>query len=412
MLALRQEFPLFVEHDAHGHVVYLDNGAVTQVCARALDAVTDWYTKANGPLASRTYGIGRAAGDGLEYARKGIAKFAGAEEGEVVLSPSRAAAMTQIARGYAAELCPGDEIALPLTEPLDVLLPWQEAARKSGAKLAMLLPDACGRIPAMEITAKIGDRTKVVVCSRVEPWFGTLAPLEALAARAKEVGAACVFDYSLGAALGYGPAQADGYDFAVLASQLSYGPRGVAAVVARPGFTEMLRPLCLGAGAAAAAGERSYRPAELPGGCEAAFGDAPAAFGFAAALDYLGELEGEALRAHVRELARQLLEKLGEVPGLRLFGNMDADEDRLPIVSFSLEGFNPVTLASFLGSRGVCVGTEAPCSLACSSYLMVSQACHIDLCAYNTPDDVDALIRALQSAAFAIRRQSYSRASC
>ena len=412
MLSIRSEFPLFAEHDAHGHLVYLDNGGVTQVPACVTRALASWYAMGNGPVESRTYSLGRAAGDALSYARESVVRFAGAFDAQAVFASSRAAAMTQIALGCVPTLAPGDEIAMPLTEPLDVVLPWQEAARRSGAKLVLLVPDGCGRLSEGELDAKIGPATKVVVCSQAELWFGTLAPLGNIAERAHRVGALTVFDYSLGAAHAGMAAAEDGADMAVLTSSLAFGPRGAAAIVAGVEVLERLDAACFGAKTAGQASERSYRRELLPTRLEAGFADEAAAFGFAAALDYVGELGTERLRAHDCEMTAALLDVLRDVPNIRLYGNMDADEDRLAMISFAIEGFNPVTLASFLGSRGIAVGTNASCLQECSAYLLTTGACHINAVAYNTLDDVAALAKALKAAPFAIGRQAYSRASC
>lgn len=228
-------------------MAYLDNAATTLKPRCVLQAVEGFYAAGGGNPYRGAYQESIAATRAYEGARATVAAFAGALPGEIVFTRNATEALNLVAYSYALDrLHEGDEIALPVSEHHSNLVPWQLVCQKTGARLAYLEVDACGRLREGELERVVGPRTKLIAFAHASNVLGTLLPVEDVVRRAHACGAVTVMDCAQTAAHVSLRLDALGVDFAAFSGHKMYGPLGIGVLFARAGMLDALSPFLYG----------------------------------------------------------------------------------------------------------------------------------------------------------------------
>lgn len=398
--AFRAEFPCFASRAWTG-LHYLDNAATTQKPQPVIDAVREAMESATAPVHRGLYPLAERASEAYEAARATMAGFVGAAQAdEIVFASSATAAINLVAEGWLRpRLRAGDEICVTRMEHHANLLPWQRAAQACGARLRVIELDAEGWLDFDAARACIGGRTRLLAVAHVSNVLGAINPVAELAALAHAAGAAVLVDATQSAAQLPLDVQALGADFLALSAHKMYGPAGIGLLWGRRARLAETAPLLLGGGMVEeAALDAPARWRAAPQRFEAGSPDLPGALGMAAAADFILRWRHAApARLDGAPLRRYLLDGLLSVRGLRLHGPATAD-GRLGIFSFQLVGLHPHDVAAECGDRGVCLRAGHHCCQPLHERLGEPGSVRASLAAYNTREDVDALIEALECA--------------
>jgi cysteine desulfurase/selenocysteine lyase len=396
---VRAQFPALSREVAGAPVAYLDSGASAQQVLASIEAVDDYTRHHHSNVHRGAHTMSAEATELYEEARRSVAAHLGAaDRREVIFVRNATEAINLVARAWGdANLGRGDRLLLTEMEHHSNIVPWQQLAERAGAEIDWAPIDDEGRLD-MEAFASLLERgPRLVAVAHVSNVLGTENPLAEISRRAHEAGALVLADGAQGAPkLPLDMAEL-GVDFYAVTGHKAYAPTGIGALWGR---LELLRemPPFLGGGSMIRKVTRAGTTyADPPARFEAGTPAIAQAVGLAAALRWLDGVGMENVRDHEREIADYTLARLGEVPGLRLFGP-PRGPDRLGPVSFELEGIHAHDVSEILDRHGVAIRAGHHCAQVLMERLGVAATARASFGVYTTPAEVDRLVAGLEDA--------------
>jgi cysteine desulfurase/selenocysteine lyase len=390
--AVPHEFPVL---DRDG-LVYLDSGATSQKPRVVIDAIEDFYANHNANIHRGVYPLAQEATDLFEGARERIAAWLGSTSKETLFTKNATEALNLVAYAWGRRnVGPGDAIVLTQMEHHSNIVPWQLLCQEVGAHLRYLEIDGEGRISLDELDEHLADgRVKLVTVAHVSNVLGTINPVEEIAARARAAGAVSVLDGSQAVPQLPVDVGAIGADFYAWTAHKAYGPTGIGILHGRREVLEAMPPFLGGGDMISSVDFHESRFNELPWKFEAGTSPIAEAVGMGAAVDFLQEVGMEQVRAHELDLVGYALNRLGEVPGLTIYGPPEA-EGRGALVSFAIDGVHPHDVAEIVARDGVCIRAGHHCAQPLMRKLGVGATSRASFAVHNTREDVDRLIDSL-----------------
>jgi cysteine desulfurase/selenocysteine lyase len=395
---IRAEFPILAR-EVHGKpLAYLDNGATSQKPLAVLDAMDRYWREQNANVHRGVHMLSEEATALYEDARQVTAAHLGAGRREVIFVRNATEALNLVAYSWGrSNLGEGDRILLTEMEHHSNIVPWYQVARERGAELDWAPITDEGRLD-MDAFARLLERgPKLVSIAHVSNVLGTVNPVAEIARMAHEAGALLAVDGAQAGPKLELDMDSLGVDFYALTSHKMYGPTGLGVLFGRRELLEEMPPFIGGGSMIRKVGRDEITWASLPAKFE---GGTPAigeAIGFAAAVRWLDELGLDAVHAAETELAAYAIDRLSEVPALRLFGP-PAGEDRGAIHSFELAGIHPHDVSEILDRHGVAIRAGHHCAQILMDRLGVPATTRASLAVYNTRDEVDRLVDGLRDA--------------
>ncbi|MDQ1082475.1 MULTISPECIES: SufS family cysteine desulfurase [Microbacterium] len=405
--AVRADFPL-LETEIDGHpLVYLDSGATSQKPRAVLDAERDFLERANSAVHRGAHTLAAEATELFEDARVTVAEFVGAEPEQLVWTSGATAGLNLIAGalGYAAlgrggadarALAPreGDEIVVTEAEHHANLIPWQELAGRTGARLRHIPVHDDGTLDMRAAADLIGERTKIVAFPHVSNVLGIVNPVAKLVTLARGVGALTVLDACQSAPHLALDLPASGVDLAVFSGHKVYGPYGLGALWGREEILAALPPFTTGGSmiTTVTLDEAEYLPP--PQRFEAGTQPVSQAVALAAAVRWLGAHDLAAAHAHEAALERRLREGLRSIDGIRLLGDTDAAE-RVALQAFAVDGVHAHDVGQFLDSRGVAVRVGHHCAQPLHRRFGLTASVRASAAIHTTEAEVDTFLDAV-----------------
>ena len=400
---VRQDFPIFERTIRDGKkLVYLDSGATSQKPLSVIEAESDFYKFHNAAVHRGAHQLAEEATDAYEGARLKVAQFIGAQEEQIVFTKGAteslnlvAYAMGNAAPGTRFALTSKDKIVITEMEHHANLIPWQQLASRTGAQLSWFEVTPDGRLDLSNINSVITENTKVVALTHQSNVLGTINPLKEIVARAHEVGAVVVLDACQSAPHMPIDVKELGVDFLVFSGHKALGPTGVG--VMWSSLLEELPPFLYGGSMIETVTMTSATWAPAPRKFEAGVPNMAQAVGLGAALDYLAKLGMQDVHNHEVSLTKYLIEKLQQVPELKIVGPTSLDA-RGGTVSFTVGEIHPHDLGQYVDSQGVAVRTGHHCAWPLTRKLGVPATTRASLYLYNDESDCDALFEAILGA--------------
>ena len=404
-IAVRKDFPIFERSIRDGkRLVYLDSGATSQKPHLVIDAEVDFYRLHNAAVHRGAHQLAEEATDLFEGARTKVATFIGAAADEVVFTKSATESLNLVAyamgnalAGNRFHIKPGDEIVISQMEHHANLIPWQQLAARTGAKLRWFEITPEGRLDLSQISTLINEKTKVVSITHQSNVLGTINPLQEIIHAAHSVGAVVVLDACQSVPHMRVDVVALGIDFLAFSGHKAVGPTGVGILWGRAELLEQLPPFLTGGSMIADVSMTSATWAPAPAKFEAGVPNMAQAVGLGAAVDYLSAIGMDVIAEHEHLLTADLLKKLLEIDEVALVGPHSMD-NRGGALSFTVQGIHPHDLGQFLDSQGIAVRTGHHCAWPLTRSLGVPATTRASLYLYNTIEDNDALINGIQDA--------------
>jgi cysteine desulfurase / selenocysteine lyase len=397
---VRKDFPIMERILPNGKpLIYLDSAATSQKPRKVIDSMVDFYERYNANVHRGVYTISEEATAAYEGARETLARFIGAPDVRgLVFTKSTTEAINLVSYAWARKnLRPGDEILITAMEHHSNTIPWQFACQATGAKLVQWDVRDDGTLDLERLPSLLTERTKLVCVAQMSNVLGTINPVPEIAKAAHSAGALVLVDGAQGAPhLVTNVAEMD-CDFYGFSGHKMCGPTGSGALWARPELLEAMDPF-LGGGEMIR--EVWYDRAtynEIPYKFEAGTQPIAEAIGMGAAAEYLSELGMDAVREHEVEVTRYALDALGSIERLRIFGPKELSE-RGAAVSFWMEDVHPHDIATIIDTEGIAIRAGHHCAQPLMRRLGVPATARASFYIYNTSDDVDALVAALDKA--------------
>ena len=391
----KKDFPIFENKD----IAYLDSGATTQKPTIVLEAIEKFYKNENANPHRGAYGLSIEATEIYENTRDKIAKFINAKHREeIIFSKNASESLNLIAYSYGLDnLKKDDEIVLSIMEHHSNLVPWQMVAKKTESKLNYMYINDNFEISDEEIETKITDKTKIVGITHVSNVLGTINNIEKIIKYAHKKGAIVVVDGSQSIPHMEIDVQKLDADFFVFSGHKMLAPLGIGILYGKREILNKMNPFLMGGDMIEYVYEQETTFAPLPNKFEAGTQNVEGVIGLGAAIDYIkniGYNKIQEIEKEVTSYARQELSKL-EYLTLYLTPN---EEKHSSVISFNIKGVHPHDVASILDSENGCVRSGNHCAQPLLRSMGIDSTCRASFYIYNTKEDVDKLVIALNKA--------------
>ncbi len=358
--------------------------------------MTTFYETSYANIHRGVYELAERSTEAYEAARESVRAFVNAGSArEIVFTRNVTAALNAVAYGWGLDnLGPGDLVVATELEHHSSFVPWQYIAGRTGADFAVVPVDAEGELLLDELEGLAArGRPKVLACTAVSNSLGTITPLPRLVEWAHAQGAIAVVDAAQAAPHLALDVQSIGADFVAFTGHKLCGPTGIGALWGRAEHLEAMSPFELGGHMIRKVTVEKTTWNEIPHKFEAGTAAIAEAVGLAAAIEYVTDAGFPAIERHERELTEYALGRLGEIPGLRLYG--PPADPRVGIVSFSLEGVHPHDVAQVVDAEGVAVRAGHHCNQPLMAKLGVAATTRASFYLYTVPAEIDRLVEGL-----------------
>ncbi|GHG87677.1 cysteine desulfurase [Streptomyces lanatus] len=392
--SVRHDFPI-LHRTVNGHpLVWLDNAATTQKPRQVIEALTAYYGAANSNIHRGAHTMAREATEAYEAGRAAVAGLLGAPGPEtVVFVRGTTEAINLVAQSWGrASLGPGDDILVPVLEHHSDIVPWQMVAKETRARLVPvpLTPD--GAIDQDAYADLLSARTRLVAISHASNVLGTVPPVKEMTALAHRYGARVLVDGAQ--AVAHFPVDVRDLDadFYAFSGHKLFAPTGIGALYAKPELLAAMAPWQGGGNMIESVefGETTF--AAVPHRMEAGTGHISGVVGLLAAVNWLTSLDRGAVAAYEDGLMAYAHEALAAVPGLELIGSAP---DRIAVLTFTLAGHDPATVADWLDADGIAIRAGHHCAQPALTHYGLESAARASLALYNTSEEVDQLVASL-----------------
>ena len=395
--SVRAQFPILnQEHHAGVPLIYLDNAATSQKPQQVIDALSDYYLRYNANVHRGIHKLSEEATAAYEEARLKVRRFIHASSRrEIVFTRGATEAVNLVAQTWGrANLKPGDVVLSTVMEHHANIVPWQILAAEKGFTLRFvpLLENGQLDLEAYQ-RMLVNEPVKLVAVVHSSNVLGTINPVQEMARAAHEAGALILVDGAQSVPHMPVDVQALGTDFLVFSAHKMIGPTGIGVLYARRDLLEAMPPFLGGGDMISKVTLEGSTWNEIPYKFEAGTPSIAEAIGLGAAIDYLSALGMEQIHAHEQALAIYLMERLQEIPGLRVLGPQEGARGAL--AAFVMEGLHAHDVAQVLDAVGIAVRAGHHCAMPLHDYLGVNATARASLYLYNRFSEVDQLVEGI-----------------
>lgn len=392
---IRKDFPIF-ETKMHGRpLTYLDSAASAQKPRVVIDRISDFYASRYANIHRGVYQLSAEATLEYEAVRTRVADFIGAPDArEVIFVRNATEAINLVARTWGEEeIGSGDEIVITTMEHHANIVPWQMLAQRRGAILRVAKISDEGVLDIDHLVSLLGPRTRLLAFTAVSNALGTINPVAELTTIARERGITSLVDGAQSVPHQPVDVAALGCDFYVFSGHKVFGPTGAGVLYGRLPVLESMPPFLGGGDMIESVSFEGTRFAQVPQKFEAGTPDIASVIGFGAAIDYLETIGMDRIADHERSLLVYATERLGEIPGLRIIGTA---KEKAAVISFVLEDVHPHDIGTILDGEGIAIRAGHHCAQPLMNRMGVPATARASFSIYNTREDVDRLVAALQ----------------
>ena len=395
--ACRSDFPC-LHQEINGHpLTYLDSAASAQQPGVVIEAVARYHREDHANVHRGVHTLSHRATELYEGARDKLCNFINAaSRAEIVLTSGTTESINLVAQSYCRPMLkPGDQVLITWLEHHSNIVPWQLVCEQTGAELIVAPINDQGDIELDQLRALMTDRVKMLGIGHVSNALGTINPLREIIASAKELGIAVLVDGAQGVPHMAIDVQALGCDFYAFSGHKMFGPTGTGVLWGREALLEKMPPYKGGGDMILEVTFDKTVFNELPYKFEAGTPNIAGTIGFGAAVDYLQSVGMSNINAHEKSLHDYMVSELVKIDGLRLIGTA---KNQASVQSFALNDIHPHDLGTLLDHQGVAVRTGHHCAMPVMQRFGLPGTTRASLGLYNSTDDIDRLVVALEKA--------------
>jgi cysteine desulfurase/selenocysteine lyase len=395
--ALRRDFPI-LDQQVHGKpLVYLDNAATTQKPQAVIDSLVHYYKHDNANVHRGVHELSQRATNDYENARIVVQKFLGAaEHEEIIYTRGTTESINLVTASWGrANVGAGDEILISAMEHHSNIVPWQMLCEEKGATLKVVPINDDGEFLFDEYRKLLSSRTKIVAVNHVSNALGTINPVADIIKLAHEHGALALIDGAQAVAHIQVDVRKLDCDFYAFSSHKLFGPTGIGILYGKRTLLEAMPP-CEGGGdmIKSVTFEKTIYN-DLPYKFEAGTPNIADAIGLGVALRYVNNIGLDAIGAYEDDLLRYATERVSAIEGIRIIGTA---KRKASVLSFTLGQIHPHDLGTVLDREGIAIRAGHHCAQPVMERFKVAATARASFAFYNTRDDVDRLVAALEKA--------------
>lgn len=389
---IKKDFPLLLKRD----IAYLDSGATSQRPIQVIKAIEEFYEKENANPHRGSYELSVEATEEYENTRAKIAKFINAKHTEeVIFSKNATESLNLIAYSYGMDnLKKDDEVVISIMEHHSNLVPWQKITKATGSKLKYMYINKNFEISDEEIENKITDKTKIVGITHVSNVLGTINNVKKIIECAHKKGAIVIVDASQSIPHMKIDVQDLDADFLVFSGHKMLAPLGVGVLYGKNEILDKMTPFLMGGEMIEYVYEQETTFAPLPYKFEAGTQNVEGVVGLGAAIDYIEKIGYNQIQELEDEIVSYAKQELSKLDYLTLYITSNS-KNHSSVISFNIKGVHPHDVASILDSEGVCIRSGNHCAQPLMRFLDIDSTCRASFYFYNTKEDVDRLVHAL-----------------
>ena len=396
LTSIRKDFPILERQVRPGvPLVYLDSTATTQKPAAVLAVMDEFYRHSNANIHRGVHTLAEEATGLYEHARAAVAKFINApSQRQVIYTRNATESINLVAYTWArANLKAGDMLILTEMEHHSNLVPWHMLAAERGVRLEFIPVTPDGLLDLEEYQKLLAQGPKLVAFTHMSNVLGTINPAAEIIRLAHAAGAVTLLDAAQSVPHFAVDVQALDVDFLAFSAHKMVGPTGIGALYGKAALLEAMPPFLGGGDMIKEVKLRSFRPNEIPYKFEAGTPAIAEAVGFGAAAEYLTAVGMQAIATHEHEITEYALERLEEIPGLKVFG--PSADKKGGIASFTLEGVHPHDVAQILDVDGIAVRAGHHCAQPLHEKFGIQATTRASFYLYTTKGEIDALVNGI-----------------
>ncbi|WP_217606760.1 aminotransferase class V-fold PLP-dependent enzyme [Chitinophaga sp. GbtcB8] len=400
---IRKDFPLLQQATVYGlPLVYLDNGATTQKPQVVLDTLEQYYTGYNSNVHRGVHHLSQKATDAYEEARKTAAGYINAQYShEVIFTKGTTDSINLVASSFGRTFLQGGDVVLISTmEHHSHIVPWQMICEEKGAELKVIPINERGELLMDEFSRLLDERVKIVAVTYVSNTMGTINPVKDIITQAHARNIPVLLDAAQAIQHITIDVQELQPDFLAFSGHKIYGPTGIGVLYGKEAWLNKMPPYQGGGDMIKTVTFAKTIYNELPYKFEAGTPDVSGAIGLAAALNYLQQVGLEKIQQYEEQLMEYALQALQQVPGIRFIGQA---AHRSGAISFLVDDIHPYDLGELLDKQGIAVRTGHHCTEPLMDLFKIPGTVRASLSFYNTFEEVDKLVAAVNRAAAMLR---------
>ena len=393
---VRKDFPILDREVRPGvKVVYLDSTATSQKPVSVIEAMSEFYRRSNANIHRGVHALAEEATAMYEQARVKVAGFIHAPSAhQIIYTRNTTESINLVAYTWArANLKPGDLIILTEMEHHSNLVPWHILAAERGVRLEFIPVTDDGLLDLDIYRSLLSQGPKLVSFTHMSNVLGTITPAQEIIRMAHEVGAVTILDGAQSVPHLKVDVQKLDVDFLAFSAHKMCGPTGIGALYGKTQLLEAMPPFMGGGDMIKEVKLRSFRPNSIPAKFEAGTPAIAESVGFGAAVDYLTSIGMEEISAHEHEIIDYALERLEEIPGLKLFG--PTADKKGGVASFTFDGVHPHDVAQILDRDGIAVRAGHHCAQPLHEKFGITATTRASFYLYSTKTEVDKLVEGI-----------------
>ena len=388
----KKDFPIFENRD----ISYLDSGATSQKPQYVINAIEEFYKKFNANPHRGAYSLSLEATEQYENTREKIAKFINARnKEEIIFSKNASESLNLIAYSYGlSNLKQNDEVVLSIMEHHSNLVPWQFVTKQTNSILKYMYINNEFELSKEEIESKITDKTKVVGITHISNVLGTINNVKEIIKYAHKKGVIVIVDASQSIPHTKVDVQDLDADFLVFSGHKMFAPLGIGVLYGKKELLNKMPPFLMGGDMIEYVYEQNTTYAPLPNKFEAGTQNVEGVVGLGAAIDYIESIGYETINKVEQEVTEYAVNELSKLNFIEMYVTPNK-QNHSSVVSFNVRGVHPHDVASILDVNGVCIRSGNHCAQPLLRYMGMDSTCRASFSIYNTKEDVDKLIDAL-----------------
>ena len=397
---IKEDFPIL-----KNGLAYLDNSSTTQKPKKVIEVVKNYYENDNANVHRGIYRLAQKATVLYEKAHETVATFIGAEFEEVIFTKGTTEGLNLLAYSLGKKIQAGDEIVLTEMEHHSNIVPWQQLAKEKGAVLKFIPLTKEFRLDLNKAQELITSKTRIVSVVHMSNVLGTINPVKELEEMAHKVGAVIIVDAAQSVPHMPVDVKELNCDFLVFSGHKMCAPTGIGVLYGRKDLLKKMSPFLYGGDMIREVSFEQANWNDLPWKFEAGTPNMEGAAGLIAAIEYLQEMGMENITAHGQELTEYTLEKISVISEVRIIGPTTI-ENRGPVISFTIEGMHPHDVSEMLDKENIAVRGGFHCAMPLFSKLGIEGSTRASFYVYNTKEDIDQLVEALEKIVGKLRTET------
>ena len=389
--SIRKDFPILHRRVNGKPLIWLDNSATTQKPQCVMDTLNHYYSSYNSNIHRGAHTLAQLATEAYEGAREKVRHFIGAhEKEEIIFVRGTTEAINLVAETFGDnKIQEGDEIIITLMEHHSNIVPWQKLAQKKGATLKVIPTNDRGELILEEYEKLLSPRTKIVAINHLSNILGTINPIRKMIQMAHAKGINVFVDGAQSAPhIGVNVVDLDA-DFYAFSGHKLYGPTGIGVLYGKKSLLEEMPPWQNGGGMIKDVNFQETTYNQLPYKFEAGTGNIADAIGLGSAIDYLQSIGMDLIASHEKELTMYAMERLSEVPALKLIGTAP---NKSSVISFIVEGVSSENVAKHLNNDAIAVRAGHHCAQPILKRHGLDSCVRASIGLYNTKEEIDSLL--------------------